>query len=62
MGSITHIALGRPNPTIQGVRTNRHHIGLYFCSKAFSKGRNGSSLVAMGAHKMPAVMRTFGTG
>eukprot|EP00967_Tisochrysis_lutea_P145923 scaffold274581_cov26-Tisochrysis_lutea.AAC.1 len=34
---------------MNGMHTNRHHIGLSFCVKALSKGRYGSSLTGMDA-------------
>eukprot|EP00983_Pelagomonas_calceolata_P006984 227144-Pelagomonas_calceolata.AAC.1 len=51
MDSINHIALRCLNPTINGMHTNRHHIGLRFCVKALSKGRFGSSLIGMDARR-----------
>eukprot|EP00983_Pelagomonas_calceolata_P101092 1158653-Pelagomonas_calceolata.AAC.7 len=49
MDSINHVVLRCPNPTMSGVRTNRHHVGLGFCVKALSKGRYGSFLIAIDA-------------
>eukprot|EP00983_Pelagomonas_calceolata_P098816 1158391-Pelagomonas_calceolata.AAC.4 len=37
------------NPTMNGMHTNRHHVGLGFCVKALSRGRYGSSLIGMDA-------------
>eukprot|EP00983_Pelagomonas_calceolata_P031784 997586-Pelagomonas_calceolata.AAC.1 len=34
---------------MNGMHTNRHHIGLGFCVKALSRGRFGSSLIGMDA-------------
>eukprot|EP00983_Pelagomonas_calceolata_P065357 1148559-Pelagomonas_calceolata.AAC.1 len=47
MDSTNHIALRRLNPTMNGMHTDRHHVGLSFCVKALSKGRYGSSLISM---------------
>eukprot|EP00983_Pelagomonas_calceolata_P043283 1138844-Pelagomonas_calceolata.AAC.2 len=49
MGSINHIPLRCLKPTMNGMHTNRHHVGLSFYVKALSKGRYGSSLVSMDA-------------
>eukprot|EP00983_Pelagomonas_calceolata_P000478 16556-Pelagomonas_calceolata.AAC.1 len=34
---------------MNGMHTNRHHVGSSFCVKALSKGRFGSSLIVMAA-------------
>eukprot|EP00983_Pelagomonas_calceolata_P044418 1139288-Pelagomonas_calceolata.AAC.1 len=49
MDSINHVVLICPDPTMSGMHTNRHHVGLSFCVKALSKGRFGSSLIGMDA-------------
>eukprot|EP00983_Pelagomonas_calceolata_P040083 1137448-Pelagomonas_calceolata.AAC.3 len=49
MDSINHIALRCLHPTMNGVHTSRHHVGLSFCAKALSKSRYGSSLIGMDA-------------
>eukprot|EP00983_Pelagomonas_calceolata_P014727 467747-Pelagomonas_calceolata.AAC.1 len=49
MDSIYHVVLRRPNPTMSGMQTKRHHVGLIFCVKALSKGRFGSYLIGMDA-------------
>eukprot|EP00983_Pelagomonas_calceolata_P032230 1011558-Pelagomonas_calceolata.AAC.1 len=38
MDSINYNVLRCPNPTMSGMLTNRHHVGLSFCVKALSKG------------------------
>eukprot|EP00983_Pelagomonas_calceolata_P026104 819896-Pelagomonas_calceolata.AAC.1 len=53
MDSINHVVLRCPNPTMSGMRTNRHHVGLSFCVKALSKGRFNSSLIGMDACRTP---------
>eukprot|EP00983_Pelagomonas_calceolata_P079524 1154730-Pelagomonas_calceolata.AAC.2 len=47
LDSIIQIALRCPNPTMNGMHTNKHHIGLSSCVKALSKGRYGSSLIGV---------------
>eukprot|EP00983_Pelagomonas_calceolata_P022755 716648-Pelagomonas_calceolata.AAC.1 len=34
---------------MNGMHTDRHHVGLSSCAKALSKGRYGSSLIGMDA-------------
>eukprot|EP00983_Pelagomonas_calceolata_P085005 1156471-Pelagomonas_calceolata.AAC.3 len=43
------IALICLNPTINGMHTNRHRVGLSFCVNAISKGRHNSSLIGLDA-------------
>eukprot|EP00983_Pelagomonas_calceolata_P084201 1156315-Pelagomonas_calceolata.AAC.1 len=38
-----------PNPTMSGMHTDRHHVGLYLCVEALGKGKFGSSLIGMDA-------------
>ena len=47
--SANHITLGCAHPTIQGMIMNRHHTAVSLCGKAISKGRFGSSIIAMDA-------------
>eukprot|EP00983_Pelagomonas_calceolata_P015965 506274-Pelagomonas_calceolata.AAC.1 len=58
MDSINHIALRCMHPTMNGVHTDRHHVGLSSYVKALSKG---TAYLADMAHPllvwMPAVMR-----
>eukprot|EP00983_Pelagomonas_calceolata_P005205 170055-Pelagomonas_calceolata.AAC.1 len=49
MDSINHTALRCIRPTMNGMHTDRHHIGLSSCVKAFSKGGYGSSLIGTDA-------------
>eukprot|EP00983_Pelagomonas_calceolata_P058044 1145339-Pelagomonas_calceolata.AAC.4 len=42
-----YTALGCLNPTMNGMHTMRHHVGLSFCVEALSKDRHGSSLFGM---------------
>eukprot|EP00983_Pelagomonas_calceolata_P008906 289017-Pelagomonas_calceolata.AAC.1 len=49
MDSINHIELRCLDPTMNGMHTNRHHVGLSACVKALSKGRYDSSLIGMDA-------------
>eukprot|EP00983_Pelagomonas_calceolata_P067629 1149543-Pelagomonas_calceolata.AAC.4 len=49
MDSINHIALRYLHPTMNGMHTDRHHVGFSSCVKALSKGRYGSSLIGMDA-------------
>eukprot|EP00983_Pelagomonas_calceolata_P023226 731734-Pelagomonas_calceolata.AAC.1 len=49
MDSINHIALRCIHPTMNGIHTYRHNIGLSSCVKALSKGKYGSSLIGMDA-------------
>eukprot|EP00983_Pelagomonas_calceolata_P036467 1133789-Pelagomonas_calceolata.AAC.1 len=49
MDSINHIVLRCLNPTMNGMHTKRHNVGLSFCVKALSKGRYGSSLINIDA-------------
>eukprot|EP00983_Pelagomonas_calceolata_P088260 1157161-Pelagomonas_calceolata.AAC.16 len=45
----SHIALRCLDPTMNGMHTSWHHVGLSYCAKALSKGIYGSSLVGMDA-------------
>eukprot|EP00983_Pelagomonas_calceolata_P047469 1140657-Pelagomonas_calceolata.AAC.2 len=45
MDSIKHVVLRRPNPTMSGMHTNRHHEGLSSSVKALSKGKYGQPLL-----------------
>eukprot|EP00983_Pelagomonas_calceolata_P030557 958740-Pelagomonas_calceolata.AAC.1 len=36
--ALNHVVLRCPNPTMSGIHTNRHLVGLSFSVKAFSKG------------------------
>eukprot|EP00983_Pelagomonas_calceolata_P134408 1162060-Pelagomonas_calceolata.AAC.1 len=47
MDSIDHIALRWLNPTMNGMHTNRHHVGLGIYVEALIKGRHGSSSIGM---------------
>eukprot|EP00983_Pelagomonas_calceolata_P008546 279790-Pelagomonas_calceolata.AAC.1 len=49
MDSINHIALRCIHPIMNGMHTDRHHVGLGSSVKALSKGRYGSSLTGMDA-------------
>eukprot|EP00983_Pelagomonas_calceolata_P095377 1158005-Pelagomonas_calceolata.AAC.7 len=49
LNSINRIALKFSNPTMNGMHTNRHHVGLGFCIKALNKGSQGPSLIGMDA-------------
>uniref|UniRef100_A0A7S3R7Y8 Uncharacterized protein n=1 Tax=Dunaliella tertiolecta TaxID=3047 RepID=A0A7S3R7Y8_DUNTE len=51
MDSMNHVALRCLNPTMTGMHTNRHHVGLSSCVNALSKGRHRSSLVWTPAKK-----------
>eukprot|EP00983_Pelagomonas_calceolata_P124453 1161108-Pelagomonas_calceolata.AAC.1 len=49
MDSINRIALRCILPIMNGMHTDRHHVGLSSCVKALSKGRRGSSLICIDA-------------
>eukprot|EP00983_Pelagomonas_calceolata_P006118 203493-Pelagomonas_calceolata.AAC.1 len=49
MDSIDHIALRCLHPTLNGMHTDRHHVGLSSGVKPLSKGRYGSFLIGLDA-------------
>eukprot|EP00983_Pelagomonas_calceolata_P017974 563393-Pelagomonas_calceolata.AAC.1 len=49
MDSINHTTLRCLHPTMNGMHTDGHHVGLSSCVKALSKGRYGPSLIGMDA-------------
>eukprot|EP00983_Pelagomonas_calceolata_P032419 1016810-Pelagomonas_calceolata.AAC.1 len=48
MDSINHIALRCPDPSMNGMHTNRHHVGLSLCEEALSR-QICSSFIGMDA-------------